>query len=52
MLSEEDVKGEMDEWLARGLVARSLGWRVQAKAVACEFQLCTKLKGDIVVYNL
>lgn len=36
----------------RGLVTRSLSWRVQAETAAREFQLCLKLKGEIAAYNL
>lgn len=50
--SKDEVKGETDDWLARGLVARSLDQRVQAKAATHEFQLHVIINGDVQVYNL
>lgn len=36
-LSEDEIKEKMEDWLAKGLVARSLGWRVQAEVAAHGF---------------
>lgn len=36
-LLDEEVRGETDNWLAKGLVARSLGQKIAAKAAAHEF---------------
>lgn len=42
----------MEEWLAKGLVARTLSQRVLVEVAVCEFRQCASLKGDIVAFNL
>lgn len=36
-LPEGEVRVEIEEWLAKGLVVRSLGWRVSMEGVVHEF---------------
>lgn len=51
-LPEKMMKGEIEDWLAKGLVARNLGQRVMAEAAAHEFRLRAKLNGEFAAYNL
>lgn len=51
-LPKKEVRGEMEEWLAKRLVARTLDRRVLVEVVACEFQRRVRLKGDIAAFNL
>lgn len=51
-LPKDEVKGETDEWLAKGLVVRSLGWRVLVEVAVRKFRLCAGLKGNVVTYNM
>lgn len=51
-LLEEEIWTESKEWLAKGLVARSLGRRVFVEVVVHEFRLRARLKDDVAAFNL